>query len=916
MALHFLKRDLRRAWWLYLVWFLLYAADGILAVSTPPSFDGFWSTGAARQLIYFPVLHLLVLAILVPQLVHEDALVGSTAFWLTLPVSRLSLLLAKTAALGLVVLIPVAVNTAALSPFGLSVGGLGLAALGTLAHQCSFVLPIAAVAALTPNFRWYGAAAAGLAVGIGVVLVVTASGIGGSIAGPFNDIALSNTRALIDESLLLMGGGLIFAHQYLTRRTRRSLAMAACVAGTYALVAGYWPWSIGKNAPIHSEHAPFDPSTANLDVMATSLNGMSRIGFSGRIIGGAYYLSGIPSDMYIQLRAAKATVTLPDGAGVRTYNEIPTFPSAGYSPSESNALAAALGGIPVYKYTISEPATNFAVVDNDTLQRFKDSPAKLRDDFDFIAGRYEVAAEVPIAKGPAFDVGNMHARISDVIPRADGVTLIVLESTVRSVPSSSLRFGDTPHDPRLKGDPVYLLVNRSRREAVPFSLTVTRTSAGEFYLGGMLFQEMVQMPFGGGDFPRAPVLDKQWLAQATFVCLERVPVFEFSKSTEIDLPKLGEPWLSMKTQVPWSAPNNAAPADISSASAAFRAVYKDGIAVPTTPPLPSMTSDGSNGMARALFPESLLTEMDHGGQASDSRIREIQLQALTSNDRQAIVGRLASQPKDNPEEVKQAPIYLGADEQKKEGVSGRVVAYLAVTREGNVAEVYVDGYSRPELAKSVALAYKYSRFKPSDHDTLVRRSFDLDKVRFSSGPDERVSNPALRDEILRRRDSDQQIRNEMTQKGAWDHPDEGLNARIRAIDKDNAARMRELLKQYGWPGPDLIGTDGTFAAWLLVQHADLELQSQALPHVHEAFLAKKLPGSCYALLLDRVRVGEGKPQVYGSQARPFDQWTNHTPALEPIEDEANVDRRRAEVGLGPLSEYVQSLKSSYFPNEK
>ena len=117
-------------------------------------------------------------------------------------------------------------------------------------------------------------------------------------------------------------------------------------------------------------------------------------------------------------------------------------------------------------------------------------------------------------------------------------------------------------------------------------------------------------------------------------------------------------------------------------------------------------------------------------------------------------------------------IYLGQEEQKKEGVSGRVVAYLAVTREGNVSDVYVDEYSLPELAKSFALASKYSRFKASDHETLVRRSFDLNNVTFSSDPAERISNPALRDELLKRRDKDQQIRSEMTQKGAWDHPDE------------------------------------------------------------------------------------------------------------------------------------------------
>jgi hypothetical protein len=321
-------------------------------------------------------------------------------------------------------------------------------------------------------------------------------------------------------------------------------------------------------------------------------------------------------------------------------------------------------------------------------------------------------------------------------------------------------------------------------------------------------------------------------------------------------------------------------------------------------------------MAKVIFPEDLLKKMDNHGQTGDSDIGAIQLQVLSSGDRRSLLDRFGSQPKANLEETKDAPIFLGRDAGKIAGVSGRVIAYLTVSRQGRVAEVFVDEYARPSLAKAVALAFKYSQFKPSDHETLVRRSFDLNTVTFSSGPSEKVANPTLRDELLKRRDRDQQIRDEMTRKHAWDHPDEALVARERAIDQDNIARMREILKHYGWPGSAMVGSDGSFAAWLLVQHSDHELQRLALPLVHEAFLSKKLPGSCYALLLDRVLVGEGKPQVYGSQGKPFAEWKDHVPALEPIEDEPNVDKRRAEVGLGPLSEYIQSLRSTYFPNDK
>lgn len=550
LAFHFFKRDLRRAWWLYSIWCLVYAAEGLIAVSSPPKLGGLFATAMVRSLVLFPVLHVLVLVVLVAQLVHEDPLVGSTAFWLTRPVSRSALFLSKAAGLGLAVFIPVVVNTAALSRFGLSAGDLGLAALGILSHQCSFVLPIAAVAALTPNFRWCVAAAAGIAVGIGAILIVTSSGIGGGFGlDPYANIPLLNTRVMVEESVLIAGGGLILAHQYLRRRTRRSIAMAACVTVCCILVARPRPWSVGADTPISPEHAPFDPTRLKLEIFPAQLNAVRFNGRSARTIDGSYRLPGMPPDLFIRVRTANPKLTLLDGTAVDVghITRVANFPwNGGFSTSDQPALAAALGGIPVYNYFHGGSMATLAYVDNGALQRFRDSPARLVDDFDLVAGRYEVAAEIPITKGRQFEVGRVHLKIEDLIPRPDGVTLTLLESVVLVSPEFFLGPDPRPHDPRLRGDPLYLLVNRGRREAVPFNPNVTRTSESEFYLSGMLFQQTVEMPFGGGGGPRAPVIDGHWLTGATLVCLKQVPVFEFRKTAEVDLLKLGEPWLYRK----------------------------------------------------------------------------------------------------------------------------------------------------------------------------------------------------------------------------------------------------------------------------------------------------------------------------------------------------------------------------------
>jgi len=181
--------------------------------------------------------------------------------------------------------------------------------------------------------------------------------------------------------------------------------------------------------------------------------------------------------------------------------------------------------------------------------------------------------------------------------------------------------------------------------------------------------------------------------------------------------------------------------------------------------------------------------------------------------------------------------------------------------------------------------------------------------------DPSVALPAVRKELLERLDRDQAIRHELISNGVT-HPDAKIEARMAEIDSANTARMKELVKQYGWPGPELVGVDGTEAAFMLVQHAEYAFQKQMLPLVEAAYRQKKLHGQDYALLLDRVLVAEGKPQVYGTQAKRFDQWKGNEPVFDPIEDEANVDKRRAEVGLFSMAEYRKLLKQLYFPKDK
>jgi hypothetical protein len=170
----------------------------------------------------------------------------------------------------------------------------------------------------------------------------------------------------------------------------------------------------------------------------------------------------------------------------------------------------------------------------------------------------------------------------------------------------------------------------------------------------------------------------------------------------------------------------------------------------------------------------------------------------------------------------------------------------------------------------------------------------------------------LRAELLDLLRNDQAIRNEMIRHGA-NVTDPVLVAREAVIDAASTARMKEIVKRYGWPGQALVSRDGEAAAFLLVQHSpDFTFQQAMLPLVHRSYEAGKISAWDYSLLVDRVLVRGGKRQRYGNSVN---HWDGKEPVLDPIEDEVNVDQRRAKIGLPPLREYLEGMKRLYFPQD-
>jgi hypothetical protein len=75
---------------------------------------------------------------------------------------------------------------------------------------------------------------------------------------------------------------------------------------------------------------------------------------------------------------------------------------------------------------------------------------------------------------------------------------------------------------------------------------------------------------------------------------------------------------------------------------------------------------------------------------------------------------------------------------------------------------------------------------------------------------------ALRRELLAMSEKDQKVR-----QGFGSQMSAETIKEMQAIDARHTARMKRIIRRHGWPGRSLVSEDGSHAAWLLVQHADM-----------------------------------------------------------------------------------------------
>ncbi|HET7812401.1 MAG TPA: DUF6624 domain-containing protein [Steroidobacteraceae bacterium] len=155
---------------------------------------------------------------------------------------------------------------------------------------------------------------------------------------------------------------------------------------------------------------------------------------------------------------------------------------------------------------------------------------------------------------------------------------------------------------------------------------------------------------------------------------------------------------------------------------------------------------------------------------------------------------------------------------------------------------------------------------------------------------------------------DQALRAELASAGALL---EGYHPRMEELHRANASRLRQIVAVFGWPGHAMVGENGARAAWRIAHNSisEPDFMRQCRDLIDAASQKGDVPRWQFAMIDDRIRVYEGRPQRYGTQLR------NGPEGLEPhpLENAARVNSMRMQAGLPPLAQTLAKARAQPQP---
>ena len=120
----------------------------------------------------------------------------------------------------------------------------------------------------------------------------------------------------------------------------------------------------------------------------------------------------------------------------------------------------------------------------------------------------------------------------------------------------------------------------------------------------------------------------------------------------------------------------------------------------------------------------------------------------------------------------------------------------------------------------------------------------------------------------------------------------------------NEEKIISILDKYGWPTNEMAGEQGNWTICNVIQHSDNELRIKYLPMMRQAVKEKILEPRFLVRAEDRIATERGDLQIYGGQMKYYPKTKSFN--VWPVYDPVNIDKRRAEIGLEPIAEFLKN----------
>ena len=566
LTLHMVGKDFRcrRLLFPLVGWWGLVILQGFL-ISTlarlshhPPPADMMLEFSITLLAWLAALLKMGLLVLIVSQLVQQDSTVGSTAFWLSRPISGKRLLAGKSLFLALTVIFPAFLaEVLLLLLHGVTLYDTVRSIPQILLFQCLVLALLMMLAGLTRDLARM--IFLGILGTIGLLLVQYTflqllRWLGPYVFQPQPNALLQSIAEVVrrirwDDSLYFSGliGFLLFllgvalvvvCHQYLTRRTKKGMILASSVFPGVLLFMTFWTWDFWPDEYPLAEGI-LDPEQVTVRIQERSLK-FRRWHKPGReerrILQGEVAVDNLPAGLAVLPGRFTAGLFSPSGETLDQYQGSTRYGHLDPSPrfqryrerylgrKKAAMLAQSLGGVDFLNSGQFEgsPHLELLRISQEIHDRYSGDEIVYEAEMNFLVQR-DAITRMRLEPGVRYDRGSDHAAILAVTSQNDAWIVHLSES------AHKLTLDDWK-------TVRYFLVNSSRKEALFGQRGVGLDSLFSHLLFSDIYQVLeVRRPALSFDLPSETFpIDASWLQEAELVRVETKDLGWFSKTLRIE----------------------------------------------------------------------------------------------------------------------------------------------------------------------------------------------------------------------------------------------------------------------------------------------------------------------------------------------------------------------------------------------